>query len=179
MILSAVQLLSERGAHGLTIDAVLADSEAPRGSVYYHFPGGRNELVIEAARMAEAYITGVLKSASEGGDLANVLDEFVAFWTKSLTSTQFRAGCPMAALLAGDDVPSEAREIARNAFRTWSAELAEVMVRSGLRRAEADRRAEGAIASIEGAITLCRAYGSTEPLDLAAAQLKAIAGEPV
>ena len=40
MLTSALALLRERGANGVTLDAVLAHSGAPRGSIYHHFPGG-------------------------------------------------------------------------------------------------------------------------------------------
>lgn len=40
MLGSAVEVLRERGAAGVTIDEVLARSGAPRGSVYHHFPAG-------------------------------------------------------------------------------------------------------------------------------------------
>ena len=42
MLASAAEVMRERGAAGVTIDAVLARSGAPRGSVYHHFPDGRN-----------------------------------------------------------------------------------------------------------------------------------------
>ena len=35
MLVSAAQVMRERGAAGVTIDEVLARSGAPRGSVYY------------------------------------------------------------------------------------------------------------------------------------------------
>ena len=45
MLVSAAEVLRERGAAGVTIDEVLARSGAPRGSVYYHFPEGRNQIL--------------------------------------------------------------------------------------------------------------------------------------
>ena len=48
MLDSTALLLRERGVGGVTVDAVLAHSGAPRGSVYHHFPGGRNQLLLEA-----------------------------------------------------------------------------------------------------------------------------------
>ena len=60
MLDSAVLLLRERGAAGVTVDAVLAHSGAPRGSVYHHFPGGRNELILGALRQAGDYIAVIV-----------------------------------------------------------------------------------------------------------------------
>ncbi|MBV8292866.1 MAG: TetR/AcrR family transcriptional regulator, partial [Mycobacterium sp.] len=52
MLLSSVELLRERGAGGVTVDAVLSRSQAPRGSVYHHFPGGRSEIISDALKLA-------------------------------------------------------------------------------------------------------------------------------
>ena len=45
MVLSALYLIAERGVQGTSIADVLERSGAPRGSVYHHFPGGKNEIV--------------------------------------------------------------------------------------------------------------------------------------
>src|SRR5215813_11141185 len=63
MLISAAQLMRERGAAGVTIDAVLARSGAPRGSVYHHFPEGRNQILTEALQYAGEEITKVIDQA--------------------------------------------------------------------------------------------------------------------
>lgn len=65
MLISAAQVMRERGAAGVTIDSVLARSGAPRGSVYYHFPDGRNQILIEALRYAGDSITAVIDKAAD------------------------------------------------------------------------------------------------------------------
>ena len=57
MLISAAEVMRERGAAGVTIDEVLARSGAPRGSVYYHFPEGRNQILTEALQYAGEAIT--------------------------------------------------------------------------------------------------------------------------
>src|SRR5436309_709279 len=98
MLNSAVVLLRERGAAGVSIDAVLAHSGAPRGSVYHHFPGGRAELIISAARLAGDYISGLLDTAIGSGDPARTVTKFSELWKRSLHDSDFRAGCPVVAL---------------------------------------------------------------------------------
>src|ERR687885_2805387 len=93
MLDSAVLLLRERGAAGVTVDAVLAHSGAPRGSVYHHFPGGRNEMVLGAVRQAGDYITAMVDESAATGDIRQTVDRFVAFWKRALTKTDYRAGC--------------------------------------------------------------------------------------
>ena len=60
MLISAAEVIRERGAAGVTIDEVLARSGAPRGSVYYHFPEGRNQILTEALQYAGEEITEVI-----------------------------------------------------------------------------------------------------------------------
>ena len=78
MLISAAEVMRERGAAGVTIDEVLARSGAPRGSVYYHFPGGRNQLLTEALQFAGEAITGLIDEAAQKGGM-HLVREFVEF----------------------------------------------------------------------------------------------------
>jgi AcrR family transcriptional regulator len=167
MLDSAVLLLRERGAAGVTVDAVLAHSGAPRGSVYHHFPGGRNEMVLGAVRQAGDYIaTMVRESAEADGDARQRVDRLVAFWKRALTKTDFRAGCPVAAMaMDGRDLVPDAGDVVREIFTQWQAGLAEAFTTSGFARPRAERLATLVVSAIEGAIILCRAHRDLSPLD--------------
>src|SRR5438105_8184268 len=67
MLISAAEVMRERGAAGLTIDEVLARSGAPRGSVYYHFPEGRIQILAEALRYSGDSITAAIDQAVDRG----------------------------------------------------------------------------------------------------------------
>ena len=54
MIESAVVLLAKQGYRATSFDAVLERSKAPRGSIYHHFPGGKDELIAAAIDLAGA-----------------------------------------------------------------------------------------------------------------------------
>lgn len=172
MLDSAVVLLRERGASGVSIDAVLAHSGAPRGSVYHHFPGGRNELILTAVRRAGDYTAGLIERATSDGDPAAVLEKFARFWRDALTRDEFRAGCPVVALAVDhrDDLP-EAAAVVGDIFAAWHDKLAELLRATGVPAARAGRLATLALAAIEGAIILCRAHRDTKPLDDVMAEL--------
>lgn len=166
MLDSAVALLRERGVSGVTLDAVLARSEAPRGSVYHHFPGGRNELILAAARQAGDFITAVVDETSAEADPPTMLDRFVRFWQHTLAETDYLAGCPIAALgLSSHQDNPEAAELVRDIFTRWQTNLSMVLAANGTSRARADRLATVTIAAIEGAIILCRAHRDNGPLE--------------
>ena len=166
MLDSAVLLLRERGAAGVTVDAVLAHSGAPRGSVYHHFPGGRNEMVLGAVRQAGDYIAAMVSESAAEGDVQRMVERLVAFWKRALTKTDYRAGCPVAAMaMDSRDVIPDAGELVREIFSRWQASLADALSANGFDAPRAQRLATVVVSVIEGAIILCRAHRDLGPLD--------------
>ncbi|RBO96434.1 TetR family transcriptional regulator [Nocardia puris] len=172
MVTAAVEVLRERGAGGVTIDAVLARSGAPRGSVYHHFPGGRAQLLTEALRFAGDAIGTIIDSASARG-YRGALADFTDLWRTILRDSDFTAGCPVVAVAVGpaDDDP-ELFAHAEALFARWHAALTGAFDAEGLAPAVSARLATMSLAAIEGATVLCRAQRSTAPLDQVAEQLE-------
>ncbi|MDX8031305.1 TetR/AcrR family transcriptional regulator [Lentzea sp. BCCO 10_0856] len=166
MLDSAVLLLRERGAAGVTVDAVLAHSGAPRGSVYHHFPGGRNEMVLGAVRQAGDYIATMVSESAAESDVRQMMDRLVAFWKRALTRTDYRAGCPVAAMaMDSRDLVPDAGDVVREIFTSWQTSLAKALAANGFAAQRAQRLATLVVSAIEGAIILCRAHRDLGPLD--------------
>jgi TetR/AcrR family transcriptional regulator, lmrAB and yxaGH operons repressor len=164
MLTSAVEVLRERGAAGVTIDEVLARSKAPRGSVYHHFPGGRNQMLIEALLFAGDTMTAAIDNAASEGPMA-LLRQFVELWQEVLRDSDFAAGCPVvaAAISTADEDPrlsAEAAEI----FQRWRTALTRSFEADGFDGDDAASLAITTIAAIEGAVVLCRSLRSAAPL---------------
>lgn len=162
MIDSAIALFRERGVADTSMRDVVEHSGAPRGSIYHHFPGGKDQLAREATERAGAFIASLLESLAEE-DPATAVGKFVGYWRSSLTRADFRDGCPAAAAALSEDAPS-ARAAAGAAFARWEEMLAGALERRGRPRAEATSLATLTIAAVEGALILSRAQGSDEPL---------------
>ncbi|MET9215623.1 MULTISPECIES: TetR/AcrR family transcriptional regulator [unclassified Nocardia] len=176
MLYSAVELLRERGAAGVTVDAVLARSGAPRGSVYHHFPGGRAQIMTESLTLAGDTIGTIIDQAAARGS-RTALRSIGEFWTAILRSSEYEAGCPVVSVAVGGS--SEDRhlrpEIAE-ILRRWHRALDAALTADGVDPARAGRLATMAIAAVEGAVILCRVDGSTEPLDEVLAELETMLG---
>ena len=170
MLVSAAEVLRERGAAGVTIDAVLARSGAPRGSVYHHFPAGRSQILREALDFAGDEITAKIDEAADISPIA-LLRQFVELWREKLISSDYTAGCPVLAA-AVDSGPDELSSVASDIFRRWSDASRTAFVRAGFEAAESSALAHTTIAALEGAVVLCRSTRSLEPLEDVAQQME-------
>ncbi|MEV4423472.1 TetR/AcrR family transcriptional regulator [Patulibacter sp. NPDC049589] len=179
MIRSGAQLFRERGVSGTSFADVLEHSGAPRGSVYHHFPGGKDEFAIEVTRYAGGLIGGALRGALEGDDPVAAVRSFADMWIGVLESGEYAAGCPVVAV-AVDAAPGPGtRAAAGDAFAAWESDLAVVLVRRGVGEDRARSLATLVLSGIEGAIVLCRAQGSAEPLRRVAGELATVVGAAV
>src|ERR1700761_1962542 len=172
MLVSAAEVLRECGPAGVTVDAVLARSGAPRGSVYYHFPDGRNQILTEALRYSGDAITDIIDDHVERGARV-LLGKFIAYWEHLLAEGDFTAGCPVvaAAIGSGDDelkLSADAGAI----LQRWSGAMTRAFVADGFDESEAASLAVMSIAALEGAIVLCRSTQSVIPLRQVGDQLE-------
>lgn len=172
MVESAAVLLGARGVAGVTVDAVLAHSGAPRGSVYHHFPGGRDEMLLAGLDRAGEVISTTLDQALAVGDPHTAVASFVRFWKGLLVASEFHAGCGVLAVVVDSrpDAP-EAVAGARVIFERWHTAITALLVADGHDAPRAARLATLMVAAIEGAIVLSRAHGDVAPLDDVAAEL--------
>lgn len=172
MLVSAADVMRERGAAGVTIDEVLARSGAPRGSVYYHFPDGRNQMLTEALRYSGDSITAMIDDATGWGARA-LLREFVEFWERLLTEGDFTAGCPVvAAAIGSDEDEAKLSAEAGAILRRWCSALTRAFVNDGFEDADAASLAVTSIAALEGAVLLSRSTRTADPLRQVGDQLE-------
>ncbi len=175
MITGAAGLLSRRGLQGTSFSEVLAATGAPRGSLYHHFPGGKDELVAEATRYVGDQLLGALDRL-EPATPGEVAERFAAIWRRVLSGSDLGAGCAVAAVTvaAGED-QGDLVDLAGSVFVEWQAALAGLFERTGV---PPDRAADLALlllVSVEGSLVVCRAERSLEPFDRVTAQLVAVA----
>jgi AcrR family transcriptional regulator len=169
MVASAVSLLARRGLQSTSFSEVLEDSGAPRGSVYHHFPGGKDQMIGSALDTAGDRAIELLDRKA-GAPAKDITTWFLHIWREVLIRGRFEAGCAVLAVAVAADSPELLNQTAR-VFRTWRRRLAELLEQGGLQAADAARFAAVLVASSEGAVVLARAEQSLEPFDLVAEQL--------
>lgn len=171
MVLAAVELLRERGVDGVTLDDVLSRSGAPRGSIYHHFPNGRAQIVDEAAQLSGDAISALIAKAAPRGAAA-IIDAVTDFWRKLLRKSNFAASCPVVSIAVSAPPDSTLAQHANQIFRSWHGLVTDSLTAEGLDVVAARRLATMSLGAIEGAITMCRATSSLQPLDDVNAELK-------
>lgn len=172
MLVSAAEVMRERGAAGVTIDAVLARSGAPRGSVYYHFPEGRNQILTEALRYSGDSITATIDAAADHG-ARTLLREFIELWERLLTDGDFLAGCPVvAAAISADETDQDLTNEAGTILGRWCTALTQAFIKDGFDDDDAASLAVMSISALEGAIVLSRSTRSVRPLGQVGEQLE-------
>ncbi|HEY0870048.1 MAG TPA: TetR/AcrR family transcriptional regulator [Acidothermaceae bacterium] len=170
MVRSAAALISSRGVSATSFADVVSDSGAPRGSIYHHFPDGKRQLTEDAVRWTSGRVLAYLRSGPTDSP-AQVLTRFIELWRQVVVSSGGSAGCVVAGVAVDtvDDAPM--LEIVRATFQSWVDALAEQLTAAGLPPDRAAPIAQITLAGMEGALILCRAEGSTAPLDIVADEL--------
>jgi len=173
MIVSTALLVRERGARATSLDAVLEHSGAPRGSVYHHFPGGREQLLREATGYAAEFVARRLERQASEDPLAAV-DSLVDEYRESLLASDFRAGCPVVAVAveSSEDAP-DLRDDVVGAFDRWKQILARGFAAAGIDATRSDELALLVVSGFEGALILSRAYRDLAPLEAMRREIRA------
>jgi TetR/AcrR family transcriptional repressor of lmrAB and yxaGH operons len=164
MIHAAAELFRQRGYHATAFSDVIQASGAPRGSTYFHFPGGKQELAREAIAMAGDEIEQLVALAADRADgpgsLVRALGEVVA---ARLETSDYRSGCAIATMVL--ELAPQNEELSADfeaVFGRWRAALADRFEAWGIARGRVIGLADLVMSAFEGALVLSRAARSTE-----------------
>lgn len=175
LVRAAAQLIRRQGVSGTGMREIVADAEAPRGSLQHYFPDGKVQLVSEALIMMGGVASRRAARALAGLEARSpsaLLDAVVDDWRRDLTREDFAAGCPLVAAAADAASTSEPlRQAIGRAFSQWQAPLSEGLAALGVPPARAPRLSLLVLSALEGAIILARIRRDLAPLDTLVAEL--------
>ncbi len=161
---AAAKLLRQQGYHGTALHDILAAGGSPRGSLYFHFPKGKEEISSAAMTLAGEAVRQAIAKAAETSANAEMFD---------LEKSGYKEGCPIATTALETAAQSEVLGAAtRNALQKWELESKRGLFRFGVPAGDADLAATLVLSQLEGALLLARTYRSLEPLHRAEQALK-------
>ena len=169
MVNGAARLLAQKGLQGASFAEVLELTGAPRGSVYHHFPNGKDEMVTAAL---DAVSEATLKRLGElERTPVAITGGFLALWSDLLDRATLTAGCAVVAVsvAASGDLLDHAGTV----FSQWTSHLAGLLTEAGVAPDAAADFATLLISAAEGAVIMSRAQRSRAPFDRVARLLTA------
>ena len=174
LIDATVALVRAKGAAATGTKEILDRAAAPRGSFYFHFPEGKNQLVLEAMRRAGAATLGALEAAlaNEKDDLGPQISSVFEAIAADLEDNDYGPGCAVAVTTMESASNSAIfQQAVAEVFSTWTAAIVDALLGRGVEHEQAARFADALVAAMEGATLLARAQRDTRPLHNAAAVL--------
>lgn len=166
MVRSTALLLREEGLRGTSFPKVLAHADAPRGSLQHHFPGGRQEMLVDAVQWAGASIATTMDRALvEGVTPRGLVDRFIAHFREAFVSTNGRAACPIGAVAQEGYGDEQLRAAVADVLARWRTTLATSIEQSGVAPERAAALTDLSLAAIEGALLIARVDQSADALD--------------
>jgi AcrR family transcriptional regulator len=161
---ASAQLFRRRGYAGTGLKDIAATGDAPIGSLYHFFPGGKTDLGVQAVLRwggdYEKMLDEVL-SAANLGDATKTLFDVAA---DALVDSDFADGCPIASVAIESAGNAALRAACAGVFERWLARLDQEFRAAGRSPVQAAELATFVLSALEGAYILAKTGRSTEPL---------------
>lgn len=168
LLRTAAGLFQTQGYHATGLNQVVAEGRAPKGSLYFHFPGGKEQLAAESLALSAGELHARLRGV-------NSLDAALELFATRLVASGFRDGCPVATVAldaAGESEQIRAASVA--AYASWLEVLVDFLVRQGISAERAPGLATTVLAAVEGALLLAKTQRDVTPLRQVGADLRVL-----
>lgn len=165
LIDTAALLFRRQGYAATGVNQILETADVKAGSLYHHFPKGKQELAAAVVETAGGQIERLLRRFLDSdASVADIVGGWIDLLSAQLASDA-RDGCPIEPIATESVNASEAvRDASAKAFAGWSAAVAERLVSDGWQQSDAEQTALAVIALIEGALILSRIAGDEAAL---------------
>lgn len=166
LVRTAMRLFRRQGYASTGLQEILAQSGAPKGSMYYYFPDGKEALGAAAVDMAGDLMLEMLTDlAARHATPRAFLQAYCKTMAGWMKESGFRSGSPVTTTLL-ETVPKSKPITAacQQAFDAWIGVVAGVYQQSGIPAREAKSKAQLIVAAMEGALILARVRQSARPI---------------
>jgi TetR/AcrR family transcriptional repressor of lmrAB and yxaGH operons len=165
MLVAATELFRARGYEGVGVAELLSKANAPRGSLYFHFPAGKEQIGVEVVQRVGAEVAARFRALHESGvDLHTYVERVFKTTARECKDRNYVASCPMAAIATGfgEGNPRLGAAVGE-AFSSWEREIATAAEARGMNEKNAAVFASAMVVAMEGAFVLSKAHGSSTP----------------
>jgi TetR/AcrR family transcriptional repressor of lmrAB and yxaGH operons len=161
----ASEILSRRGYNGMGLKALSDAAGLPYGSIYHHFPGGKEQIAAAAITSIGDGVGDLLAALFATSPPDDAVRAMFDFMTERLEQSDWAEGCSVGTPAqdgAGDS--AAVREACEVAFDRLVQAIADGLVAAGLTSTAAQDLATAVFAAYQGAALLARVQRSKQPL---------------
>lgn len=173
IVQAASDLIENQGYHATGMNEIVSKSGAPKGSIYYYFPEGKDAITSEAVEIAGLVLAGRIRENLDAtGDLAIAIQTFLESIAHYVEYSGFTTGGPLAIVASETATTNEKlNQVCRGAYAEMISAFEEKFLISGCSAEKASSLAWITTSTIEGAIILSRTFHSGDPLRKAGREL--------
>ncbi|WP_175640492.1 TetR/AcrR family transcriptional regulator [Metabacillus schmidteae] len=174
---SATRLFQRQGYNGTGLNQIIEESGAPKGSIYYHFPNGKEEIALEAISVMRKL---VMEGAETDLSAKNSAAEAFEFYANNIASVFDTRDCVVEGLSIGliasetASTHEKLRHACELVFKDWQSLYADILEQYGFEKKRAKELGLTITAMIEGACLLSITYQNGDPLRMIAKQLSLV-----
>ncbi len=175
----ALALFQTQGYRGTGLNQIIAESGAPKGSLYHYFPEGKDQLACAAIEQASRVVIFELSRRVVGVTrVSELITRLFDYFVESMEASDFKKGCPIATISLEEAGENERiRAACAQSYQSWLFMLTQAFIALGV--AAPERAANQLLSSIEGALILSRVRKSSAPLvDMKDALLRQLTSAP-
>jgi AcrR family transcriptional regulator len=156
-----MELFLEQGFAGTSVSQIAAATGLEKASLYYRYPGGKDEIALAVAARIGAWLAEHVVGPLAGDGQPEQLAREAARQLRGLYRDGTRwCGLEVLSLKGGG---KELAEGLKGALTSWIGAFTGIARRSGMPAPMARQRAETVIAQIEGGLVLARVLGDARP----------------
>jgi AcrR family transcriptional regulator len=170
---AGADLFRREGYASTGVKQVAAQADAKLGSLYYFFPGGKEQLGEEVIAWAGQASLEILEGFFDREpDAATALDAFLSATAESQRASGFADACPITTIaLEAAGTSERLRQSAARVFEQWVSAVERHLTQDGIDALTARQLALSLIIGVEGAFVVSRATRSIEPVEIVRATL--------
>lgn len=168
----ASRLFQVKGYNATGLNEILKESDAPKGSLYYYFPDGKEELALEAIKLSSQFIQASIQTAlAKYSNPIEAIQYNIKCIIESLEEDKVQ-NVSIGLLALETHLSSEPlRAACQEAFYAFKNIYTEKLIKNGLPKEVAQELSAVILAMIEGAITISVTQKNVADLIVASKQI--------
>lgn len=158
LVTAAALLFRRKGFHGVGVAEILAAANAPKGSLYHHFPNGKSDLALAAAEWASVGMLGIIDASFDGKPtVQDALTTLCFKLAKFFDLSEQWDGCPVSNILFEGPDNDAFRLCADSIFEAWCNRMVAHGTAMGMSDADMWKLAERFLLLLQGSWVMARA----------------------